>query len=143
MAHHKTYVGDTSETSSQTPSSTPTFDYCPNYGAQAPTRTGRGNQVTSSSDAHNCVHYYASPHYVKNQVLLRSRNLSRPDSCWALLRACLNFARSHFLYGRPAAQNQLAETLAKWQRSHSQWPNALRRANSRPASSRAPDHPVH
>lgn len=68
MAHHKTYVPNTSKTWSQTPSPTFTFPFGPNYGVSVLTGTRRGNQVTSVSDAHNYMHYYASPHYGKIQV---------------------------------------------------------------------------
>ena len=128
-AHHKTYVGDTSETSSQTPSSTPAFRYCRNYGAAAPTRTGRGNQVTASSDRNYCPNYCEASRANK----FRASSRSRPDSGWALLGAQRNFARGRFLNGRPAPPSQVAQELAERQRSRSQWLDALRRANSRPA----------
>ena len=58
-AHHSRNMFARSETSSQTPSSMFAFKYYSDYGAAAPTRTGRGNQVTASSDANNCAHYCA------------------------------------------------------------------------------------
>ena len=123
-AHHKTYVGDTSET----PSSTFAFLFCADYGASAPIGTGRGNQVTSSSDQNYCPNYCQASRANK----FRGSSRSRPDSGWALLGARRNFARGRFSNGRPAPRSQVANELAERQRSRSASGVALRGGDSWP-----------
>ena len=114
-AHHSTYVPATSENTSETPSSTHAFLFCPDYGAAAPTRTGRGNQVTPTSDANYCPNYCGASRANK----FRAWRLSRPDSGRALLEEGPTNARGRFSNGRPAPHSQLAEPLAERQRSRS------------------------
>ena len=84
----------------------------------------------------------AAPHYVKNKFRAVGASRAQTRAGRSSGRAA-HFARGRFSNGRPAPHSQLAEPLAERQRSRSASAVALRACDSRPASSRAPDHPAH